>query len=540
VDTVGGTQVTCLGWTMTGNTPASGTSNSFVMTQTNNATLTWLWKTNFWLATHTSGSGTVNVASGWYNAGTSVMVRATPIGTSRFFGWAGDTAGATISGSNITVRMTSAKSITASFWVYFSKYRGLSSLMLLEGAVVRQINMADDLTPGTTNTIQWQVESFEPVLSGVKIRLADGGSVTNVTLKGRMTGVTNGTETIGTWQSKVYSFQADWITPGMPGTCRLRFLTARQDGYAYVNANIPDGIDARPYGPDGKEIARDIAVGAATPDIQTEALAKASTAFETINQALYRRGCVVQNIEIGDNLIPGSVATCRWSILTYPSIEARLRVDLPNEGDFIGTGMLKASSNTWWRLPGSGKIVEYNGSVSNDSLDKVSKYYSLKQYYYQYAWTVPNDTGTCSIAFEVAPGALTNWVAAILPENADLRITNSLAIERDIASTGDVPVALTIGVTKTAGNISYRGDADWYQFTVATTGTYRVETYLGTLTDTIMKLYGPDSQAILLDQNDNAVGRASRIIRTLDPGIYYIKITAPFKKTGTYKIIVSP
>jgi hypothetical protein len=44
----------------------------------------------------------------------------------------------------------------------------------------------------------------------------------------------------------------------------------------------------------------------------------------------------------------------------------------------------------------------------------------------------------------------------------------------------------------------------------------------------------------LLDQNDNAVGRASRIIRTLDPGIYYIKITAPFKKTGTYKIIVSP
>jgi hypothetical protein len=55
-----------------------------------------------------------------------------------------------------------------------------------------------------------------------------------------------------------------------------------------------------------------------------------------------------------------------------------------------------------------------------------------------------------------------------------------------------------------------------------------------------MKLYGPDSQTTLLEQNDNAVGRASRIIRSLDPGIYYIKITAPLTKTGTYKIIVGP
>ena len=510
------------------------------MTQTNNAVLTWLWRTNFWLATHTSGSGTVSVASGWYSPRTNVTISATPIGTSRFFGWAGDIVGATISGTDITVEMSSAKSITANFWLYLSKYHGLNSLVLLEGAVVRQINMSDDLTPGTTNAIQWQVESFEPVLSGVNIRLPDGGSVTNVTLNGVMTGVTNGTVVVGDWQSKVYSFEADWIAPKVPGTCRIRFLTARQDGYAYVNANIPDGIDTRPYGSDGKEIARDIAVGGTTPDIQTEALTKASPAFETINQALYRRGCVVQNIQIGDNLTPGSMVTCRWSILTYPNIEARLRVDLPNEGDFIGTGTLKASSNTWWRLPGNGKIVEYNGSVSNDSLDKVSTYYNLKQYYYQYAWTVPNDTGTCTIAFEVAPESLTNWMGAILSENVDGRITNSVAIERDIASTGGVPVVLTMGVTETAGKISFKGDADWYQFMVATTGTYRVQTYLGTLTDTIMKLYGPNSQTMLLDQNDNAVGKASRIIRSLDPGTYYTKITAPLTKTGTYKIIVSP
>jgi hypothetical protein len=708
---------------MTGNAPASGTTNSFPMTQTNNATLTWLWRTNFWLATHASGSGTVNVASDWYSPGTSVTVRAAPIGTSRFFGWAGDTAGATISGTNITVRMTSTKSITANFGLYLnvqaaglnnstqkinvavtpndysnkaagitpfvrcygegsvvglsapgtlaggwkftgwagvdtqtgtnatvtmlsntvvralydpasvvvitnptlsaaykttnqilnirgtasnsicsitsveysnnrggsdvctgttnwsyggitlynganiitvtahdtysnaasdmltvtysSKYAKLQNLVLLGGAVVRQINMVDDpdLVPGTTNTIQWQVESFEPVLSGVKIRLPASNSVTNVVLNGVMMGAANGAALIGDWQSKVYSFQVDWITPNTPGTCRIRFLTARKDGYAYVNANIPDGIDTRPYGTDGKEIARDIAAGGTTPDIQTEALTKASTTFETLVQAEYRAGSVVQNIQIGDNLTPGSVATCRWSILSYPKTGARMRVDLPSESDFIGVGSLKASSNTWWRLPRSGKITEYNGSVSNDSLDKVRTYYGLKQYYYQYVWTVPNDTGTCNIAFEVAPAGLTNWVGAILPENVDGRTVvgeGYLVIARDITSTGDVPVVLTMAVTNTAGNISYKGDADWYQFTVATTGTYRAQTYLGTLTDTIMKLYGPDSQSTFLEQNDNAVGLASRLIRSLDPGIYYIKITAPLTKTGTYRIIVSP
>jgi hypothetical protein len=158
---------------------------------------------------------------------------------------------------------------------YSSKYSALQNLEFLGGAMVRQINMADDLTPGATNTVQWQVESYEPVLSALKIRLPDGNSVTNVVLNGVLTGTpTNGATAVGDWQSKVYSFGTDWITPNTPGTCRIGFLAARQDGYAYVNANIPDGIDSRPYGPDGKQIARDIAGGGTTPAIQNETLIK--------------------------------------------------------------------------------------------------------------------------------------------------------------------------------------------------------------------------------------------------------------------------
>jgi hypothetical protein len=719
-DLLGGTQAICLGWTMTGNAPVSGTTNSFAMTQTNSAALDWLWSTNFWLAAHASGSGAVDVTGGWYSVGTNVTVKATSIGNSRFFGWAGDTNGATINGSNITVRMTSAKSITANFglyltvqaaglngstqkiniavtpndysnnasgttpfvrcygagsvvglsapgtlaggwkfadwtgvdtqtgtnatvtmlsnmvvralydpapvvvitnptlsttytttnrilnirgrasspvcgiarvefssdrsgsglctgttnWIYngitlyngantitvtaydtysnaasdtltvsyASKHAKLQNLALLGGAVVRQINISDNLVPGTTNTIQWQVESFEPVLSGLKIRLPDGSSVTNVTLNGAMVGATNAVAVLGDWQSVVYSFQADWIVPDEPGACRIRFLTARQDGYAYVNANIPDGMDSRPYGPDGKEIARDISGVGTTPAIQNEVLTKASKTFESLAQAGYRRGSVVQNIQMNDNLTPGNVVTCKWSILTYPGVKARMRVDLPVEADVLGAGAKKATSNTWWRLPATGKLVEYNGSLANDSVQKLGTYYGLKQYCYQYVWTVPNDPGTCRVGFDVTLGTLTNWIPAVLPDGVDGRVlgTDGLLIERDIASTGGAPAVLTMGVTNATGNISYKGDADWYQFTVATTGTYRVETYLGTLTDTIMKLYGPDSQTTLLGQNDNAIGLASRIISPLDPGIYYIKITAPLTKTGAYKIIVSP
>lgn len=423
---------------------------------------------------------------------------------------------------------------------YSSRYAALLSLVLMGGAVVRDINMPDDLVPGETNTIQWQIESYEPVLSGLKIRLPAGGNVTNITLNGTLAGSSNGTSVIGAWQSKVYSYMTDWVVPNVStGTCRVRFLTARQDGYAYIDANIPNGTDPlnRPFGTDGKEIARDIVSGGTTPAIQNEILTKAMKAFETVIQAQYRAGSVVQNIQVPDSLVPGSVATCRWSILSYPALKTRVRIDLPVEKDMLGIGTLKVTSNAWWRLPATGKLIEYNAAVANDSIEKVTTYYMARLRYYQYVWTVPNDPGTFAMAFEVSPGSLTNWIGAVLPENADGRIeTNHVQILRDIETNGISPVVLTVGGINITGNIQYYGDADWYQF-VSTGGVYTIQTLPGTLTDTIMKLYGPDDQGTFLDLSDNAVGLMSRITRTLAPGTYYVKITAPQARKGTYKIL---
>jgi hypothetical protein len=114
-DLNGTTQYLCLGWAMTGNEPISGATNSFVMTQTNNATLTWLWKTNYWLETTAGGGGTIDLASGWYDAGSSQVMTATASNGYHLAGWTGDTNGCEPNGSQITIPMNGPRSIGASF-----------------------------------------------------------------------------------------------------------------------------------------------------------------------------------------------------------------------------------------------------------------------------------------------------------------------------------------------------------------------------------------------------------------------------------------
>ena len=115
-DAYGNTQYVCRGWAMSGNEPLSGSGTNMIMTLTNNATLVWLWNTNYWLATSTSGSGAVNVASTWTNRGANVAIRATTTGTNwHFAGWSGQTNGCALATNVLTAVMTQARSILARF-----------------------------------------------------------------------------------------------------------------------------------------------------------------------------------------------------------------------------------------------------------------------------------------------------------------------------------------------------------------------------------------------------------------------------------------
>lgn len=108
---------------------------------------------------------------------------------------------------------------------------------------------------------------------------------------------------------------------------------------------------------------------------------------------------------------------------------------------------------------------------------------------------------------------------------------------RDLAGSPGGIVDLTVGGPWVRGTIAKNGEQDWYRFTVSATAEHVVETELGTLTDTHLSLYGPSSQTLLIAQNDNADGRASRIRRSLAPGTYYAKVRAAgTSQTGAYRI----
>lgn len=106
------------GWTMTGDGPAAGTDDTMTMTLTRDSVLTWLFRTEYRLETAVSGGGTVNIQSGWFEAGLPLQITATPAPGQYFVGWSGDTEGCQAGGKSIVVPMDRPRGpITANFAV---------------------------------------------------------------------------------------------------------------------------------------------------------------------------------------------------------------------------------------------------------------------------------------------------------------------------------------------------------------------------------------------------------------------------------------
>ena len=101
-------------------------------------------------------------------------------------------------------------------------------------------------------------------------------------------------------------------------------------------------------------------------------------------------------------------------------------------------------------------------------------------------------------------------------------------------------VFLTVDAAPVGGNINPADDPDYYQFTVVNAGYYAIETWLGTLPDSYMYLYGPDNPATPIElDDDDGTGSASKIWRYLSAGTYYVTITAfSSTQTGTNTISV--
>jgi len=112
-DTQDRTQYVCMGWVMTGNNPASGTTTAFSMAHTNHAVLSWLWRTNY-LFTHAAAAhgSVIGSSTGWYGLGTPVIVSAAAERHYRFDRWTGEIDGNT---NPLPLVMTQPWQVTANF-----------------------------------------------------------------------------------------------------------------------------------------------------------------------------------------------------------------------------------------------------------------------------------------------------------------------------------------------------------------------------------------------------------------------------------------
>jgi hypothetical protein len=109
------TQLVCTGAVVTGNVFTRLSSTRISLTLTNNATLAWQWRTNYWIALATSGGGALSATSNWRRAGTKLTVNASPAAYYHLAGWDGDTAECIVSSNALVVPVSRPRSLQALF-----------------------------------------------------------------------------------------------------------------------------------------------------------------------------------------------------------------------------------------------------------------------------------------------------------------------------------------------------------------------------------------------------------------------------------------
>jgi hypothetical protein len=109
------TQFVSAGWALGGHEPGAGAVTSFVMTVTNEAMLTWLWQTNYYLSTTGDLHGAVVPVSGWQTGGAAVEVTAQPVSYYHFDAWQGDVPTGQEAVNPLPIVMTGACSFAAGF-----------------------------------------------------------------------------------------------------------------------------------------------------------------------------------------------------------------------------------------------------------------------------------------------------------------------------------------------------------------------------------------------------------------------------------------
>ncbi|MEM3566758.1 MAG: hypothetical protein QXK18_07805, partial [Candidatus Bathyarchaeia archaeon] len=157
-----GTRYVCTGWTGTGSVPSSGSSTSVQFTINAPSSITWNWKTQYYLTmqANPSGGGSVNPGSGWYDSGTQVQISASANSGYQFASWSGSGSGSYTGSANpATITVNGPITETANFNVgitfkaYFMYYG--SYVYALGGGNVLTVDGVNYYTGDLPRTFYW-------------------------------------------------------------------------------------------------------------------------------------------------------------------------------------------------------------------------------------------------------------------------------------------------------------------------------------------------------------------------------------------------
>lgn len=119
--------------------------------------------------------------------------------------------------------------------------------------------------------------------------------------------------------------------------------------------------------------------------------------------------------------------------------------------------------------------------------------------------------------------------------NSKISALDAAFIMSEEAYPGRVKEAVELDIIDLAGkaaSIGAPGEEDVFTFKVEDAGRHTIQT--DGSTDVVMKLFGPDSNTLMLaEDDDDGVGRNSRIDTDLSPGKYFVQIRHFNRTSGT-------
>ena len=150
--------------------------------------------------------------------------------------------------------------------------------------------------------------------------------------------------------------------------------------------------------------------------------------------------------------------------------------------------------------------------------------------------------GEASVTLNTSTYAAGHYQFLAVVTDANSRSTTSSPVaitvwQNDHGSNAATASAVNVG-SSVSGTIELAGGVDWYKFQAVAGKTYTFSTQLGTLSDTVLYLYGANGTTVLLSNDNTGTSLASKITWTAGTsGTYYLVVAAAGSaKTGTYTL----